>query len=145
MNNKELSLKESILGVLKSRDYEGKGVIHSSDFRMALSDLGFEMGSKVVEDILVLCRVDAKGNLDFSTLESELIRERRVLNSTARIVKPPPTSAGAQPEPWRADKIHNQKLNAEKQARQVQQHRTEIFEAYQKYSRGTLTGDQFSN
>jgi hypothetical protein len=35
-----------------------------------------------VEDILVHCRIDPKsGNIDFSDLERELERERRVVNS----------------------------------------------------------------
>ena len=144
-NNKDLSIKETILGVLKARDLEGNGVIHSSDFRMALSDLGFEMGSRVVEDILVLCKVDSQGNLDFSTLEHELIRARRVLNSTAPPEKPPPTSKGAQPKPWTADVVHEQKLKAEKQKKMVQEFRPQIQEAYQKYARGTLNGEQLKS
>lgn len=144
-NNKDLIIKETILGVLKARDYEGDGVIHSSDFRMALSDLGFEMGSRIVEDILVLCKVDSHGNLDFSTLEHELVRSRRVLNSTASPAKPPPTSAGAQPKPWRADIVHDQKLKAERQKKLVQEFRPQIQDAFQKYARGTLSGDDLKS
>ena len=66
--NTDLSIRETILGVLKAKDIEKSGVIHTSDFRSALSDLGFPYGSKVVENILVHCKLDANGNIDFNLL-----------------------------------------------------------------------------
>jgi Ca2+-binding EF-hand superfamily protein len=77
-----LPVRETILGVLKSRDPENIGRIHSSDFRMAISDLGFTMTSDPVADILVHCRIDPNdGCIDFTQLERELSTERRTFNS----------------------------------------------------------------
>ena len=87
MNSSSLALKETILGVLQSKDRSGRGVIHTSDFKSALTDLGFPMGSEVVEDILVSCIVDVNGNLDFSGFATELIRQRHVMNSLPQPAK----------------------------------------------------------
>ena len=142
MNSSSLALKETILGVLQSKDRSGRGVIHTSDFKSALTDLGFPMGSEVVEDILVSCIVDVNGNLDFSGFATELIRQRHVMNSLPQPAKLQPTSSGAAPKPWRADVVHNQKRISETQTKLVQEHRTELHEAYKRYTSNQMNNDQ---
>jgi hypothetical protein len=100
-NADDLPIRETILGIIKSKDKSGAYVIHSSDFRNAVLDLGFSMGSAIIENILIYCKIDNNGNLDYSNLERELIRERRILNSSnkpeQKIVS---TSQGTPSKPW---------------------------------------------
>jgi calcyphosin len=139
----ELVIRETILGILKSKDVTGKNVIHSSDFRSTISDLGFSMGSSTVENILVHCRLDAKGNLDFSDLERELIRERRVTNSSkSQQPKVIPSSTGMVSKPWRADVAHKAKVEAEKQIRTVTEHSLEVSKIYYALSHHEMTSNE---
>lgn len=144
MNSNSLALKETILGVLQSKDRSGNGsgIIHTSDFKSALTELGFPMGSQVVEDILVSCVVDVNGNLDFSGFAKELKRQRHVVNSLPQPAKLHPTSTGAAPKPWRADVAHNQKRISETQTKLVQEHRTELQQAYKRYTSNSMNDDQ---
>lgn len=84
----ELAVRESILGVLCAKDLEGDGIIHSSDFRSAVADLGFPFGSSVVESCLVHCRLDQSGYIDFNQLKVELAKERKVFNDKVQEKKP---------------------------------------------------------
>ena len=38
--NTDLAIRETILGVLKAKDIEGRGILHTSDFKSAITDLG---------------------------------------------------------------------------------------------------------
>jgi hypothetical protein len=97
----DLPIRETILGIIKSKDKLGKSVIHSSDFRNAVMDLGFSMGMPVIENMLIYCKIDATGNLDYSDLERELVRERRIYNASAKNDQlPVSTSQGVAPKPW---------------------------------------------
>jgi hypothetical protein len=76
-----LSIREAILGALKSKDIDGQGLIHSSDFYSTVGDLGFPKGCKVLQDILINCRIDKNGIINFSNLEQELRNERIIHNN----------------------------------------------------------------
>jgi Ca2+-binding EF-hand superfamily protein len=142
----DLAVRETILGVLKAKDASGRNIIHSSDFRIAISELGFPMGSPIVEMILVYCKLDNHGNLDFSNLERELARERRVFNANRKPEqKIPPTSASAVSKPWRADMIHHAKVEAEKQLRTVTEHNPEINQLYHALSHHQISSDDVVN
>lgn len=136
----ELSVREMILGVLKAKDQSGCNIIHSSDFRTAITDLGFPMGSSIIENILVHCKLDTRGNLDFSDLERELVRERRVHNSQKKPEAPPvSTSSGFVSKPWRGDEIHRAKVEAEKQLLTVTEHGPAVKEVYESLSHHHIT------
>lgn len=142
----ELAVREMILGVLKSKDVSGRNVIHSSDFRTAITDLGYPMGSSVVENILVHCKLDAIGNLDFSELERELVRQRRVLQANKKPEhKVAATSSGAVSKPWRADVAHKAKVEAERQMRMVSEHNTEINKVYAALSHHEISANDALN
>jgi Ca2+-binding EF-hand superfamily protein len=131
----DLAIREMILGVLKAKDSTGRNVVHSSDFRTAITDLGFPMGSMVIENILVHCKIDNKGNLDFTQLEKELTRERRVFNSQKKIEKPMmSTSTGVVSKPWRGDEIHQAKVAAEQQLNKLTEHNPIVHEIYNELS-----------
>jgi hypothetical protein len=73
-NPSDLLIRETILGVIKSRDLNREGIIHTSDFRAAVADLGFPFGHPIVENILVHCVINSDGFVDFKGLERELAR-----------------------------------------------------------------------
>jgi hypothetical protein len=70
----DLLVRETILGVIKSRDLNREGIIHTSDFRSAVADLGFPFGHPIIENILVHCVINSDGFVDFNGLERELAR-----------------------------------------------------------------------
>jgi Ca2+-binding EF-hand superfamily protein len=123
----ELVMREMILGVLKAKDKNHCNIIHSSDFRSAVTDLGFSMGSSIVQNILIHCKLDKNGNLDFSELENQLSRERKLANANVKhYASNPPSSIGTNTKPWRADVVHNAKMEAEKQLLNINEHHKEI-------------------
>eukprot|EP01039_Chlorochromonas_danica_P000409 gene409-442_t len=130
-NSTELGTREMILGILKTKDKTHRNIIHSSDFRTTLEDLGFSMGSSIVEDLLIYCKLDNDGYLDFSELERNLIRERKMANaSAANRTIAPPSSAGSTVKPWRADEAHRSKIDAEKQSMRISEHNEEVHAIY---------------
>ena len=134
-----LQVREMLLGVLKARDIDSKGVIHTSDFKAALNDLGLLMGSQEVEDILIHCRIGMDGSIDFNKLESELKLERQVYNSRNKPKKiVPKTSTGTSEAPWRADLAHKDKLLAEKQTKLMFAHKDEVHDIYTKFTHGEI-------
>lgn len=139
-----LAVRETLLGVLQSRDIEGKGVIHSSDFRSCCTDLGFPMGSPTVQDVLIFCTINEDGFIDFSRLKEELRMERHLYNTKPKQDKAPPqTSTATNTDvPWRAELNHKNKIEAEKQAKLIRTHRKEVYDCFQKYSQGLWTVEQ---
>jgi len=77
----DLSIRESILQVLKTKATNGGNIVHSSDFRTAITELGYPMGSTLIENVLVYCKLDIGGYIDFSELERRLQHERKLFNS----------------------------------------------------------------
>lgn len=137
----DLALRETILGILKSKDSKGNNKIHSSDFRVAITDLGFPMGSPVVENILVYCKLENDGMLDFSELERELVHERRISNAQKKPVElsAPATSSGIAPKPWRSDIIHESKINSERQLLLVTEHAARIRDLFSQYDHHNIS------
>lgn len=131
----DLSMREMILGVLQAKQAKnnktGKNVIHSSDFRTAIVDLGFSMGSSIVENVLIYCKLDADGNLDYTELANHLSRERKVANAQVKLNRSAaPSSVGTTTKPWRADDAHTAKVDAEQQLRKVNENNAEINSIY---------------
>lgn len=143
MASSSLAVRETILGVLEARCLNGSDnnrVIHSSDFRAAVSDLGFHMGSQPVADILVHCRVNPEdGNIDFSELYNELARERRLNLKIPAQPKPVPSSRGVEPQPWRADVMHKEKRQADQQGRIIEEYRKEVHDIFRKFVHNDYT------
>jgi hypothetical protein len=81
------------------------------------SDLGFPLGHPVIENILVHCVINAEGFIDFSGVERELARERRLLSGNVDKTNSarPVTSKATAAHPWRADVVHQQKMQSERQ------------------------------
>lgn len=133
--------------MIKARDLLHTGKIHSSDFRTAITDLGFPMGSQVVTDILVHCRIDPNdGNIDYSRLEEELARERNVVineeldlkrqqqeTHAHRQNKMISSSLPQKSSPWRANVQHKEKLHMEHQFKVMQEHRKELHDIFRRF------------
>jgi Ca2+-binding EF-hand superfamily protein len=139
-----IATKEMILGVLKARDETKRGIIHSSDFRTAMSDLGFPMGSQAVTDILVSCNLDADtGYIDFSAVDGELLRERKDLeNQIVLQPTPVPSSFGAVDKPWRADIVHKDGILNGKQQELLKQFRENVQDIYNNFAHNRYSYDR---
>ena len=133
-----LALRETILGVLKARDLDGSGIIHTSDFKAALLEFSLPMGSQEVEDILIHCKISMDGSIDFSKLEKELRLERQVYNNRPKTTSTThlKTSQGTQETALRVDDARKGKVIHERQPQLVYAHRSEIHEIYKKFSHG---------
>jgi Ca2+-binding EF-hand superfamily protein len=70
----ELAIRETILGILKAKDQERRGRVHTSDFRSAVSDLGFHFGHPIIENVLVHCVISVDGFVHYEGLEKQLAR-----------------------------------------------------------------------
>jgi Ca2+-binding EF-hand superfamily protein len=140
----DLAIRETILGIIKAKDRTGnKKTIHSSDFRNAIMDLGFSMGSPIIENILIFCKLDGSGNLDYSELERELTRERRIYNSTYKQEQPAVSSSqGVVSKPWRGDKIHTARVESEKQLLAITEYSSEINQIYNLLSHHEMNPSQ---
>jgi hypothetical protein len=158
-NPSDLLIRETILGVIKSRDLNREGIIHTSDFRAAVADLGFPFGHPIVENILVHCVINTDGFVDFKGLEKELARfvtsffsvvlsslcsERRLVNAKANSLPSArvKTSTETPSAPWRADIVHQQKMQSERQARLLQEKHHDVFESFRKYENQQSTEDE---
>ena len=141
----DLSVRETILGMMKTRDATGTGRIHTSDFKQMANDLGYPLGHSVIENILVHCVINNEGLIDFSGVERELARERRLLNANgeksqhSRQV----TSFSTPAQPWRADVVHKQKMQSERQAKLLQEFQKNVSEQFQLFSSGKITEQGF--
>ena len=116
--------------------------IHSSDFRSAVTNLGFSFGSDIIQNVLVFCKLNNDGYIDFSRLEEELLREREVYNSfPKKELKNSSSSTGALIKPWRPDVLHQQKISLEAQSKRIQQHQVRINDLYNKLSHHLVSSD----
>mmetsp|Transcript_3118 Transcript_3118/g.4810 ORF Transcript_3118/g.4810 Transcript_3118/m.4810 type:complete len:795 (+) Transcript_3118:89-2473(+) len=147
MSGSDLLIRETILGVIKSRDLNNEGIIHTSDFRSAVADLGFPFGHPIIENILVHCVIMPDGFVDFNGLERELARERRVTNAKASAIPSGrvKTSTGTALKPWRADVVHQQKMQSERQAKLLQEKHNDVFDAFRKYEEQVHSEEELIN
>lgn len=138
-----LSLSEVLLGVLKGKDKSKRGVIHSSDFQRAITDLGFPLGSDIVQEMLVHCKVDELGDVDFTPLELELQSRRHMLaNKPKPAAKPQSTSRAANAATmeniWRAEQDLARRASLDQQAKRVQVYRAELLTLFKHFAHGHL-------
>lgn len=136
-----LTLSEVLLGVLKGKDKSKRGVIHSSDFQRAITDLGFPLGSAIVQDMLVHCKVNELGDVDFSPLELELQSRRRLAaNKPKPAAKLLSTSRAAHSATmeniWRAEQDLARRASLEQQAKRVKIYRAELLAIFKRFSHG---------
>lgn len=141
----ELSIRETILGMMKTRDVLGVGKIHTSDFRAMANDLGYPLGHQVIENILVHCVINSEGLIDFSGIEREFARERRLVSANAnkKDHMRQLTSFSTPAHPWRADVVHKQKMQSERQGRLLQEFQTEVSAHFQQFAAGKLSEENF--
>lgn len=113
------------------------------------ADLGYPLGHPVIENILVHCVISVDGFIDFSGAERELARERRLLtastdNKTDTVYgtrhmtsKPIPNT------PWRADVVHNAKMQSERQAKTLQEYQQPVSQKFHQFVSGSVTEQEF--
>ena len=64
----DLSIREAVLGVLRTKDEMDSRIIHTSGFRNAISELGLSFASKTVQNVLVHCKMDNEGSEENCTV-----------------------------------------------------------------------------
>lgn len=142
-----LAMREALYGSLCKKDI-GNGVIHSSDFRKAVVELGLPLGHAIVEDVLVYCKIDSdKGTMDFTELAKELERRRHKFNEAQIIkrkndIKPIDSSAVgsliSKSEHWRAQQEHEKRQEIARYNLKLGKYRPEINAIFTKYANHEL-------
>ena len=140
---KELNIKESILGMLRQKDFNSSGTIHSSDFQATVDYFGLTISHPIVQSVLINCSIDPNGNINYSTLEAALLRERNILNMAPKKANSQLSSKSAVSVPWSANEFHNQFVNSEKQIKLLQSHRKDVQDAYQQFVNNAINENAF--
>jgi len=143
----DLAIKEMLLGTMRSKDLNGAGILHASDFRTAVAQLGMPMGHAVVEEVLMHCKVSADdGTIDFSELAAELAVQRKTLNDQILREKrgkqhfyQSSQAAVGEGDPFARQEEQQNRLKADKFALLLTEHRTEIAEIFRDYSNHQIT------
>lgn len=138
-----LAMREALYGMLCKKDI-GDEVIHSSDFRKAVVELGLPLGHSIVEDVLVYCKIDSdKGTMDFTELAKELERRRARFNieqmHKRKNEKKPIDSSSvgsliSKSEHWRAQKEHEKRQEVARYNLKLGKYRPEINAIFTKYA-----------
>lgn len=133
----DLAMSELILGTLKSKDKSRQGRIHSSDFQRAITELGLPLGSPLVQDMLVHCKLDQVGNLDFGPLERELQSRRRIFESKP---KPPPIQSASSSATLTSNILSSEDVQRralmDKQPKLVKEYRQPLLDIFKRFSSG---------
>mmetsp|Transcript_35502 Transcript_35502/g.66265 ORF Transcript_35502/g.66265 Transcript_35502/m.66265 type:complete len:777 (-) Transcript_35502:146-2476(-) len=144
MSSSDLAIRETILGILKVKDVQNEGKIHTSDFRSAVSDLGYPFGHPIIENVLVHCVISVDGFVHYSGLEKQLQRERRLLGKSLGAAIPRgKTSTGVTEKPFRSDARHDQRVVVEKQTKLLQERHNDVYDGYRKYQEEEINEKQF--
>ena len=144
----QLAMAEALYGMLCKNDIGG-GVIHTSDFRKSVVDLGLPLGHAIVEDILVYCKIDqVHGTMEFSEVEAELKRRRQKFNSEQNIKRAKKakindssavSTSTDKSDHWRAQEEHNKRRIVAKYEQNIRHYRSEITDLYRQYSHHELS------
>jgi Ca2+-binding EF-hand superfamily protein len=65
-------LQQALLGALKRYDDEGNQTLHPASLQKALETLGLNFGDEIVDKMMVMCRTNENGDVDYSRFESHL-------------------------------------------------------------------------
>ena len=142
----ELAMKEMLLGLMRSKDHNLSDILHASDFRTAVEQLGMPMGHSIVEDVLLHCKVSAEdGSIDFSDLQSELAVQRKKLNEeSARLKREMQISKQSSSgtlngnNPFQKREEQDNRIKKEKFTLLLNKYRNEINEIFRDYSNHRL-------
>jgi len=140
----DLSIRESILQVIKAKAIGNGNVIHSSDFRTAITELGYPMGSTLIENILVFCKLDKSGYIDFSELQRRLQHERTIFNSQqdTQLFSVSSNSSLRSPTKANHDLEYIYKVESDQQLTKVTENSKFIKEVYNKLNNHEIDGNQ---
>jgi hypothetical protein len=139
--DKELQMKhldayKAILGALKGRESSSdSNMVHSSDFRRAIGNLGFDFGHSLMDDVIVRCGIDPEGFVDIGPLTREVdaLDEKawyeKLYGNDGRKGKVFRRSKALAEHMKRTD-IHKRQIAAEHQAKMVRSKLTELMALY---------------
>ena len=141
-----IALKEMLFGTLRSKDIMGAQIVHASDFRQAVSQMGIPMGHEIVEDVLMHCRIsNADGSIDFSGLELELKQQRQQFNLRSEEAKKnksqfkQTSSAFDSHNPFTTRALAQKSSVTEHQVKLLHQYRAEVVEIFREYAHHSST------
>ena len=65
-------LQQALLGALKRYDDEKTQTLHPASLQKALETLGLKFGDEIVDKMMVMCRTNENGDIDYSRFEIHL-------------------------------------------------------------------------
>ena len=93
---KDLAVRESLLGVLNTKDKSGSGSLPISEFDKVVTAFGLSWEHQAVRNVLDHCKMESGDMINFSSLKSELAQEKRRL--TAKPIMRHPVATIATPK-----------------------------------------------
>jgi Ca2+-binding EF-hand superfamily protein len=105
LSDAEIQLREQLLSAFVQEDASGSRRIHATQFQGALQRMGLQFGNEVVDRVLLLCKIDDQGVIDFSAFQADVQRrreeKRRAFADAARRAAPTDSTApyGTAPDP----------------------------------------------
>ena len=142
-----MAMKEMLFGALQSKDIMKKSIVHASDFRQAVAQMGIPMGHVIVEEILMHCKISSKdGSIDFSELELELRNQRKAFNESVKEEKKNKkafmqTSQAFDKGPYDTHDSSQRRSRKQEQISLLTQYRQEIVEIFKDYAHHAITPD----
>ena len=130
---KDLAIKESILGVLKTKDKSGKGAVKVSEFDNVISAFGLSWDSPAVKNVLEYCKIDKDENINFNALSDEILVEKQRLNAIPKHKVRRPIVVIATPQTTGVLK-EKKELMRERQQKAVQQQTEQVQTIYKMLS-----------
>lgn len=80
LTDHELRLREMLFDSFRAkaqmRDPRFPNIIHGSDFQAVLTANGLSFGNEVVDRVMLLCKIDGQGMVDFSKFEEDVLTRR---------------------------------------------------------------------
>ena len=146
----DLSLRECIHGKMKLMDHKNEKKIHSSDFQAAVEQLGLKYSDPAVSQVLIRCKVDMEGFIDYKPLESELEAERYYASKKAdsnkqkrQLWNHSKSSSGVMNDGmFDGGELHDQRAQCEKNRRVIQRHRDDVRNAWSKFTHSEMSKDK---
>jgi hypothetical protein len=130
---KDLAIRQSILGVLNTKDTSGTGSIPISEFDKVVVAFGLSWDTPAVKNVLEHCKMESGERLNFSELKSELSSEKKRLTAKP-VLKANPAAVIATPKASGIIK-EQQAYMRERQQRAVQENVSQIATVYKMLSR----------
>ncbi len=134
--------RATLLGQLQKYDESKTGVVPAPNFVASIKSLGLNFGEAIVDSLMVQCRIDDEGSVDYSELREAVAREfEQGPSDASRGSTTRPTSQSVSSQPIRPSVAHEKIAAAQQQSRLVRSKHSEVLELFQSYDHGELGQD----